>query len=423
MRKPLIVIMVLCSFGVYAQDIEPDVRDHFTLNDLVNTVNEGPRPSPDQPLYYDVFLRDSALFERYSLEEGHWQNDHRTYYYHNEIGQYSKEVTERYSQDAQDWVNDHQLRYSYNSEGYLSAETSSVWDAEQLEWDNSARTLYTYDNQGQTQSMTQQVWDTSGGNWQYSSRSIYEYNEEGDSIVVEHQSWDEDESDWNTQSIEENEFDEDGDLTESVELLFDTESREWVRNERTSFYYNVEELLQGTIVETWETEAEEWKDSQSSEILYNGQGLPSTIRTSTYSGDSTWQNETQQAVSYDSEGNLVESVLQNWRPELESWVNIERRKQFWQNVEITREPRKLDAVDCRFLNPMPPGSQITCFNIPEGIYTVRIFDEHGRIYFEDEFHSGEPFTMPSLNRQGLFFFQIIGKRVNHAERIVVKPSR
>lgn len=289
---------------------------------------------------------------------------------------------------AKEWSADTKHDYDYNYVGLISEIKTHRFRGS--EWVADIRTEYTYNTEFLVEIESQYVWNHESNEWAPDSRSIYEYSVDQDVSKEVYQVWVDSVGDWVNKTSEIYKFDDFNNLVSSTLRIWDGMQNDWVNNSVVSIEYNSEGQPLRSAVEVVDT-----------------QNNPTPSKSD--------------LAEYDSEGNVNQLVTSYWDDESGLWDMYQKQINFWSIYVRGNLDNAEKEIRCLFSNPYAIGLPWYCESLkPDVMYTLRVFDLHGRTFYSDQFLGSSTFRITQPLEPGYYIFEISGGLDKHYEKVYVK---
>ena len=293
-----------------------------------------------------------------------------------------------WNETANQWNAHTQHKYDYNYVGLINEIKTLRFKGK--EWIADIRTNYTYNTEFLVEIESYYVWNDELNEWNPDSRNLYVYNDEQDVSKEVFQVWVDSISDWMNISSEVYKFDDSNNIVSTINRVWDKLQGTWVNN---------------SVVST----------------EYNSEGLPLRIEEELLGLNTTAIPTQSDLAIYDPEGNIDHLVTSHWDNESRSWDMYQKQINFWSQHVYGNLHTAEKEIRCMFSNPYTIGLPWYCESLkPDVVYTLRVYDLQGRIFYSDQFLGSSTFRIEQHLEKGFYIFEIIGGLDKHYEKVYVK---
>lgn len=255
-----------------------------------------------------------------------WSNSDRDLYTYDNFGNCLMDLNEILSDNI--WANYFRVTYNYDNSGNIIKELNEGWSGS--EWSNGSRDSNTYDISGNIITKIRELWSID--RWEFSQRFNYTYNESGklltyvcennyrysytydnsgNLLTVLIENWGN--NTWIHSARYTYTYDNSGNqLTYLLELW---SYNAWVNSSRYTYTYDNTDRCITSIMESWFGNT--WGNISKDIYTYSDNGKSISILS--YSWINNWEISNNYTYNYDSFGNLLILLVQNWSDGM--WIN------------------------------------------------------------------------------------------------------
>jgi len=360
------------------------------------------------------YLRDST----YVLNEvdGSWLLKSKMVYAYDSQGNEISKLESTNEEHA--WVNISKTEKAYNSTQLLSYERTSLWNEDYKEWEFHERRDLIYNS---LNLLGQEIFHIRDGHlWKKDKKVEYAYSE---SYIIEYISnycWKELIDQWEPTERTLFEYNQNNMLEREVIQFWNDSLDLWFNSISREYRYDDNNNLLSTTRSNWSLSDQRWFDISLISVTYNEKGQVKATRQVDLDSSSE-QNITSQEASYDNEGNLGETLISNWNPEIDDWETVTKQVHFWSENLTGNLGSSSDNIDCVFMNPYFLGLNWKCNSLKDNVlYTVEVRDLWGRSFFADQFMGNRAFRIDGNIPPGVYIVIIRGGLDIHTEKVIIK---
>ncbi|MEL0456470.1 T9SS type A sorting domain-containing protein [Flavobacteriaceae bacterium SZ-1-7] len=223
----------------------------------------------------------------------------------------------RLSLNGVDWENFYQYNKLYNGNNDLTESILQNWDGNN--WQNGSRDSYTYDASNNEETYAYAIY--TGPNWLTFNENFYTYN--GLDNITEDLSTAYDFINMMMVNDERQTYFYDANNRLDFEIKEEWNTS-WSNSERKEYSYNVDDKIILTELRAWSVSIMEWGSPYRQTIFSYDNNLITEVIEQVIVSES-WVNSTKIMNTYDTNGNLLEILGQEWNSSVEQWENSYRQ--------------------------------------------------------------------------------------------------
>jgi hypothetical protein len=290
--------------------------------------------------------------------------------------------------------------------------------------------------------------------WEDTERVLAEYNENRLPTVVTYQ--EKINTVWLNAARETSGYDEDFQFVQETYLLetADEMTGELENAIREQYEYDLRGFYSGRVRQLWNDTTGMWENALKDLFTYSpfgvwkrwdqevwdGKWKPALIREFKFNNGfqvdeeqawipdlNEWVNTRRRLVQYDEYGNLTrERNRELWNPVTDDWVNGPEAMQcrhFWSEKTTTSVlPLERNLMECTMMNPYLPGSEINCVSgSPQGEYQVNVFDQMGRLIYQQSILDRQTFSIRGNMPMGLYYMTVSGQeKILYKRKVIIQ---
>lgn len=406
MKKTLLLYGILLLSGVKAQ----------TQLDYLDFLRSNIRPTNTKSSAL-ISLKDSVYFLYWSNSDNAMVLNRKNSYGYdalfNEsscIGWYNTSI----GGPPQWQKSDRYVDYSYNGNGNLLNKTFQVCSAGCASWINSSLQTNTYDASNNLTSRLFQNWDEVSLSWRNSERELNAYDAKNNLIGSILQDWNQTSLAWENSIKFSATFNANNEYTSATIHVWNSSTNAWVEAGKMM---NIK-YLNGDLVgwESWYIEASTstYKPQENEIMTYNSNHQMLTHTWQEWNSVSeSWKNYFQINYTYDSFGNLIFKLSQNWQPESNTWVPTSAEQSFFSTFALVMEDLVSKNKIKSFPNPVTNELIIQINDTREVDYSYQLFDSFGKtILSSNLLPSGNTIVDTSPLANGFYTLKILSHSGN-----------
>lgn len=316
------------------------------------------------------------------------------------------------------WVNVSKSEKAYSNSQTLIYERISIWEENNQSWKYFSRSDFLY---GPLNILESKVDYARNNNlWERELKTEYDYNQLYLIEVISQYDWDSDLEQWFPSERTLFDYNEDENLEREVLQLWNDSLQIWVNSKARNYNYDEHDKLISSTRSAWSKSEQSWISQSMVSMLYNDKGQVQSTKQVELRPNSE-QNLTSQDVTYDSEGNLGQTIISNWNESSGEWESVTKKVHFWSQNITGNLGGKDGEIACSFMNPYVLGLSWKCNSLKEDVmYTVEVYDLWGRRHFADQFRGNRAFRIHGNIPPGVYTVIIRGGIDVHTEKIIIK---
>lgn len=293
-----------------------------------------------QHLYDDLspWLQEEEIIQRNT--SGNWENyQHYLTTYVNESQMESYTIQ---NWQISQWQNYYRSLYQYNTSGILSGLISQMW--QNNTWQNFSQTTYYYGTNNAIHYLISQTWQNNA--WLNSSKVDYTYNIYGQISQMTFYYW---------------------------------SNNTWVLSSKMIYTYTYNDLYSTILTQIWNSASSSYINSNRATYTYDSTfGCYNTFTLYEIWQNDAWLNQMRMLYSYDSPGNAIESIRQQYNL---TWQNDEKRIMEYYFLDVANDddytlPKPIDVTIAP--NPSTTFTDIHIKSDKAGKARIEVFNIKGQ---------------------------------------------
>lgn len=355
---------------------------------------------------------------------------------------------------SESWENDNWENLLYSSMNRTNTgitTLSKIWNPRKDIWVNYYQSNIISTTDGYMQDITTQKWDTLIDAWQNDSRMSFIYNNSNDAISSIGEQWLK--GSWKV--VEQDKYEYTYDITGKRSFYhqrWDTITNIWVNYDKRDYLNDNHKLMLEEQRQTWNKNSNSWVYYYKGVNTYNSNQKLEISKDQDYYISTGWSDSGQSNYIYDSNGDLINELIQIWTDEINSSVKIlknfsqdnytnnndgtvfQKISQSWDvNTNswnnslrvtfdyptITDNIRKFDNVNYK-IYPNPTTGIFIINSSLENLVFLQILDVLGKQVLKNfVINKGANQIDASELSKGVYFIQFTSEGVNHIERLII----
>ncbi|MFO8235929.1 MAG: hypothetical protein R6U04_11060 [Bacteroidales bacterium] len=201
------------------------------------------------------------------------------------------------------------------------------WNEDYEKWEVYKRELE-YLNNGDAFANIKQRFSDEDSVWVHHERTINEYDEEGKLVESLHQKWNEDMEDWINLKIKTITYNKRDEKSEILHHEWRQALDQWVSTVRYLITYNRKGNESNILIQTYSADDDKWQPHIRYSFSYkDGFGYPDETFVHQWDPYSqTWDPRGKYVIQYDSRGNRKLETHVNYNPSMDKWLNSSQYK-------------------------------------------------------------------------------------------------
>lgn len=385
--------------------------------------NIGYWVNEDLDLFYYDHNTDLTKWNRKHWDESYgyfWYDDYRILYTRKERLPV-EETKQVYDLQMSEWINYTLFTYAYDGHGNRTEWKWQKWDSELPGWTNFRLNQYFYDDSDQQVLTVSRIWDNNSPDWILSQQIETFYDNSGSDTLIHTSYWSSSDSAWINLSLKTSWYDLNGNKVREQMQFWDTESAEWINSSNGLSSYDDQNHLLQTVYQHWDAGLNAWVDKTVTGYLYNELGLISHYITTLWDpADSVWMKTSRGIYEYDTEGDEVDFILQDWNQQ-EEWENRSRMHYVYKKVLSLEDMNPPGGISCRWTCFSPENKCLNCEGLKENAsYIFTLYSMQGGRILTQVFKGDQPIFLRDRFPSGAYILTITGKDLPlYSEKIFI----
>jgi hypothetical protein len=341
------------------------------------------------------------------------------------------------------WENSSIVWRTYDASGFLSGTKNDRWDNGSTNWNDFRQSTYTNDNNGNALSILTEEWDATTQIWKNAQLSTSTYttdNKRRSNILQFYEN-----GVWENFFKDTMEFDLNGYLITSTRYNWDSAGAKWDLLYRQSYTNNANGIYTEYIEENWNSISMSWDTNRRNTRII--QPDSSVSQSTFYKWDNgSWVAETQQLLTYDSDGYLIHRLYQFWNTFGSVWVDLSQDSlynfsdgrldiqitQQWDNLNSKWEysqkiimayedPSGIGHSSPPFalsLYPNPNRGELFYKTALNGTVSITVYDQTGRLMHQEQAYPNGVIST-RLWPQGVYFVRFDSEQGQAYKQVIV----